>query len=63
MAAPYCSGVHLLDLALPVVNPDLDDVDFVRREFLYRLAGFRLGIDLERGCPGSIRVMPLPALK
>ena len=42
---------HLLDLALPVVDPDLDDVDLVRRELLYGLAGFRLGVDLERRAP------------
>ena len=42
---------HLLDLALPVVDPDLDDVDLVRRELLHGLAAFRLGVDLERRAP------------
>ncbi len=34
---------QLLVLAVPCVDPDLDDVDLVRRELLHRLAAFRLG--------------------
>ena len=34
---------QLLVLAVPVVDPDLDDVDLVRRGLLHRLAAFRHG--------------------
>ena len=56
---------QLLVLAVPVVDPDLDDVDLVRRELLHRLAAFRLGRNpighVVR--PGSGIVIPRPALK
>src|SRR4029434_8859831 len=39
---------HLLDLALALVDPDLDDVSPVRGVLLNRLTGFSLAVDLER---------------
>jgi len=52
----------LVDIAVAVVDPDLDDVDLGRRVGLDRLAGLLDAVDLDGRRP-SVRLMPLPALK
>jgi hypothetical protein len=58
-------GSQLLVLAIPCVDPDLDDVDLVRRELLDRLAAFRAGRNpLRHRCAsGSGIVMLRPPLR
>jgi hypothetical protein len=46
------SGSHLLDLALALIDPDLDDVDLARGVLLNRLTRFRLAVDLCRQTAG-----------
>ena len=49
-------GRQLLVLPVAVVDPDLDDVDLLRRELLHRLAGFRRGGDpVRRGRAARLR--------
>ena len=45
--AAYCSGRDLRDLAEPVVDPDLDDVDLELRVLLDSLAAFFLSVDVD----------------
>ena len=49
MTAPYSAGRQLLELAVPIVHPDLDEVDLPRGQLLDGLSGLRFARNPVRG--------------